>query len=359
MTESQNDKGDPVDTHSQPWTTHPWVNAGDDAIRFGAGVSARAPLPDWPTRLALVRELEALGFDSHWLPDHPALAPDCWAIMAALAVSTTKIRLGPLVDCVGYRSPVLLARLAADVDRLSGGRLVLGMGCGWVASEFSWLGLPYPPPRERQQMLAEAIEIVHGLWGSAAGAAGPPDTSFIGTFFDLEGPPPLTYHGAHYRLDDGLIRHGPIQAPRVPMLIAGGGERTTLRQVARYADAANIGLDGTPGATRTVNDIRHKLTILRQHCDNIGRPYESILVTHFTNPAVLAETPAALAAKRAALPPAYQNAEGLFGTPDDAIAHFQPLVDAGLRYFIVHLPTYDDTETAHILATKVLPALHY
>jgi alkanesulfonate monooxygenase SsuD/methylene tetrahydromethanopterin reductase-like flavin-dependent oxidoreductase (luciferase family) len=277
--------------------------------------------------------------------------------MAALAVSTTTIRLGPLVDCVCYRSPALLARQAADVDRLSGGRLILGIGCGWVEPEFGWLSLPFPPARQRQEMLAEAIDIIHGLWGIAVGSADAPDRSFRDPILGLEGPPPLAYHGEHYRLDGGLIRLGPIQSPRVPVMIAGAGERVTLRQVARYADAANIGLDATPGATRTVAEIRHKLAVLRRHCEEVGRPYESILVTHFTNPVLLAESSAALAAKRDRLPATYRNAEGLFGTPDDALAFFQPLVDAGVRYFITHLTTYDDLETAQLLATKVIPAL--
>jgi alkanesulfonate monooxygenase SsuD/methylene tetrahydromethanopterin reductase-like flavin-dependent oxidoreductase (luciferase family) len=338
------------------WSTHPWVAGADGAIRFGAGVSARAPLPDWPTRLALVLGLEALGYDSHWQPDHPAVAPDCWAIFAALAVATSRIRLGPMVACVGYRSPVMLARLAADVDGLSGGRLILGLGCGWVGPEYGWLGLPFPPVPERQGQLEEAVAIIHGLWGTPPGAA-PPEHAFPDPLLGLPGPPPLTHHGASYRLEGALLRPGPVQRPRVPVLIAGGGERVTLRQVARYADAANFGLDGTPGATRTADAVRHKLAVLRERCAEQGRPFASVLPTHFTNPVVLAETRAALAAKRAALPPAYRTVEWAFGTPDEAVAFYRPLVAAGLRYFIVNLATYDDLETARLLAERVFPAL--
>lgn len=353
-------KGYAVDAQSRPWVTHPWVAAGDGAIRFGVGVSARAPMPDWAVHLALVRELEALGFDAHWFPDHPAVAADCWATLAALAVSTTRIRLGPFVSCAGYRPPVLLARLATDVDRLSGGRLVLGMGCGWIAPEFGWLGLPFPPVPERQRMLAEAVEIVLGLWGTAPGAVGPADTSFLGGFSTMAGPPPLTYHGAHYHLEGALLRPGPIQAPRVPVLIAGGGERVTLRQVARYADAANFGMQpvsGSAPAIPTVADVRRKLAVLRQHCDEIDRPFPSVLPTYFTNPVLLAESAAKVEAKRAALPATFRDAEGLFGTPADAIAYYRPLVDSGLRYFIANLATFEDVETARLLAERVLPEL--
>lgn len=342
--------------HPMPWSAHPWVTEGQGRIRFGASVTGRAPLPDWPTHLALARALEDLGFDSHWLPDHPVYMPDCWTTFAALAVTTTRIRLGPLVACVGYRSPANLARQAADVDRLSGGRLVLGLGCGHFTREFSELGLPFPPAPERLRQLEETIEVLHGLWGTVPGSDRPPDKSFAEPFLGLSGPPPLTYRGTTHQIDGGLLRHGPVQRPRVPVLIAGGGERTTLRQVAQYADASNFGI-GMPGSPRAADEVRRKLATLRRHCEDRGRPVDSVLPTHFLNLIVLAATPAALAAKRAALPPIYRDADGFFGTPDDAIAFYRPLVEAGLRYFIFQFATYDDLETARLLAERVFPAL--
>jgi hypothetical protein len=141
------------------------------------------------------------------------------------------------------------------------------------------------------------------------------------------------------------------------VLIAGGGERTTLRQVARYADASNFGI-GMPGSPKEDEAIRRKLAALRRHCEDLGRPYESVLPTHFLNPVVLAETPAALAAKRAALPPVYRTVtEGLYATPEEAIAFYRPLVAAGLRYFIPQFATYDDLESPRLLAERVFPAL--
>jgi alkanesulfonate monooxygenase SsuD/methylene tetrahydromethanopterin reductase-like flavin-dependent oxidoreductase (luciferase family) len=206
-------------------------------------------------------------------------------------------------------------------------------------------------------MLVETIAILHGLWGTAVGSDNSPDASYIGTMLNLPGPPPLVHHGAHYRLEEALLRPGPVQRPRIPIMIAGGGERVTLRQVARYADAANLGMDGTPGATRTVDDARRKLATLDQHCADHGRAVESVVPTHFVNPVMLAETAAALDAKRAALPPSYRNAQGIFGTPEDAIAFYRPYVEAGMRYFIVNLTTFDDLETPRLLAERVFPAL--
>ena len=340
------------------WSTHPWVAEGRGRIRFGVSVSTAAPLPDWPARLALARALERLGFDSHWIPDHPVYNADCWTTLAALAVSTARIRLGPLVACVGYRSPALLARQAADVDRLSGGRLVLGLGTGFLAPEYGYLGLSLPPALERARQLAETVEVVHGLWGTAPGASSLPDQSYREPFLGLPGPAPLAYRGAHYQLDGGLLRHGPVQRPRVPVLIAGGGERTTLRQVARYADASNFGPVASAGNATDPDAVRRKLDALRRHCDDLGRPFDSVLPTHFVNPVVLAETSEALADKREALPPVYRALQqGLYATPDEAVAFYRALVEAGLRYFIPQLATYDDLETARLLAERVLPAL--
>src|SRR5262245_48572808 len=123
-------------------------------------------------------------------------------------------------------------------------------------------------------MLAEAVEIIHGLWGTTPGAAPPADETVADPLTGLPTLPPLAYHGEHYRLDGAVVRTPPVQRPRVPVMIAGGGERVTLRQVARYADAANFGADGTPGAVQEVERVRRKLEILRQRCDDLGRPYD-------------------------------------------------------------------------------------
>ena len=107
---------------------HPWVAAGRGRIRFGVTQATWETSPDWDTRVAFVRAAEALGFDSYWAADHPTMQPDCFTTLAGLAGVTERMRLGTLVCCVYYRSPTLLARQAADVDRISGGRLVLGLG---------------------------------------------------------------------------------------------------------------------------------------------------------------------------------------------------------------------------------------
>src|SRR5438876_8964293 len=200
-----------VDTLGMEHAVHPWIGESDQRVRFGLGILGWRAGRDL---LRLGQNAEELGFDSYWVQDHPMGGPDCWTSLAALASTTERLRLGSIVSCVYYRSPALLARQAADVDRLSGGRLVLGVGFGDNEEEFRQMNLPVPPVPERQAALEETVRIVRGLWSGK----------------------PFTFDGVHFGVHDAMLPAGPVQQPYVPVLIAGGGERVTLRQVAEYAD---------------------------------------------------------------------------------------------------------------------------
>src|SRR5579883_2180475 len=126
---------------------HPWIEAGQHRIRFAI---AGAFIKEWSETLDFVLRAEALGFDAYWANDHPTRSMDCWSTLTALAMATRKIRLLSLVSCIYYRSPLFLARLAADVDRVSQGRLVMGVGVGDDVPEFAQMQIPFPPVRERQ-----------------------------------------------------------------------------------------------------------------------------------------------------------------------------------------------------------------
>ncbi len=322
----------------ETWTTHPWVAEGQRKIRFGVcGSTSTAGVADWPVFQTFVQRLEALGFDSVWKPDHPMGWLDCWTVLAALAVTTTRIRLGSFVSCVGYRQPSLLARMSADVDRMSGGRLVLGLGMGDFSWEFEQLGLQCPSSRERQEALEETIQIVRGVVDRA----------------------PFTYKGRHFWVNNATLPFGPVQQPHLPLLIAGGGERVTLRQVAQYADMSNFGEHAYAGGARSVADVRRKLNVLAQHCAALGRPPESLLRSHITFPLILGETRARVEARVDAIPSARRAfiQTSLFaGTPDDAITYYRSLAEAGIQYFIPTLGV-DDEETLELLADRVVPAV--
>jgi alkanesulfonate monooxygenase SsuD/methylene tetrahydromethanopterin reductase-like flavin-dependent oxidoreductase (luciferase family) len=336
------------------WVTHPWVAEGATRVRFG--VDGGGPRGNWSALLDWAQTVEDLGFDSFWINDHTTLSwRDCWTALAAVAARTRRVRLGSLVSCVYYRPPGLLARMAADVDRLSGGRLVLGLGLGDYPAEFTQLGLPFPPLPERQAALAETVEIVQGLWGGA----------------------PFSFEGAHFRVDKAAVRPGPVQEPRVPILIAGGGERVTLRQVARYADASNFGPSAVTGSAWAPEDVRRKYAALREHCALLGRPYGSVLRTFYPN-LLLAETAAGVQAKLDAraggrpmvelprtpgMPRELRTHYALptpdeipllivAGTPEEVTTYLRVLVDAGVQYVIV---SGGDADTVRLLSEQVMP----
>ena len=217
---------------------HPWVAAGLGRTRWAIGPVF---LDEWSEIRAFVQRAEALGFDACWANDHPNRIMDCWTALSALALATERIRLISLVSCVYYRSPYLLARQAADVDRLSDGRLVLGIGSGWDAPEFAEMCLPMPSTAIRQETMEETLQIVQGLWRGE----------------------PFTFNGKHRQVKDAVLRLLPVQQPYVPILIAGGGERITLRQVARYADMSNFAPHQSAGSAFDVGDVQRKLGRLK------------------------------------------------------------------------------------------------
>jgi alkanesulfonate monooxygenase SsuD/methylene tetrahydromethanopterin reductase-like flavin-dependent oxidoreductase (luciferase family) len=315
---------------------HPWIAESEQRVRFGLGTLGWRAGSEL---LGLGQQAEQLGFDSYWVQDHPMGGPDCWTSLAALAVTTQRLRLGSIVSCVYYRSPVLLARHAADVDRLSGGRLVLGVGFGDDAAEFRQMNLALPAVPERQAALEETVQVVRGLWTGQ----------------------PFTFSGRHFSFQDATLPAGPVQQPYVPVLIAGGGERVTLRQVAEHADVSNFGENAWAGGARTLEDTRRKLDALRRHCASAGRPYEAILKSHIGLPVIVSASKDALEAKLesrfGALPAdqaARNRASTVSGTPDDLIGYYHGLIGLGIRYFIAAIYS-DDVESRELLARRVMP----
>ena len=230
-----------------------------------------------------------------------------------------------------FRHPVLLARVAADVDRLSNGRLVLGLGAGWDPVEFAQMGLPLPSPKDRLDALEETLQLLPRLWGDR----------------------PVTYEGRHMRVAGARVTNGPVQ-PRVPILLGGGGERRMLRLVAQYADACNTeGSDRGSSGAWTPEALAHKHDVLRQHCAAVGRPEAAILRTHFRYPLVVAESPRRLQEKLELLPPELRETTcRVVGSPREVVDALLPLIHAGVRYFIF---AASDLDSARLLAERVIP----
>jgi alkanesulfonate monooxygenase SsuD/methylene tetrahydromethanopterin reductase-like flavin-dependent oxidoreductase (luciferase family) len=314
-------------------SVHPWVSDGAKRIRFGISAAAQS----WPEMHDLAQMAEGLGFDSFWRVDHPLLGHDGWTTLAALAAVTRTIRLGTHVSCVAYRPPVLLARMAADIDAISNGRLVLGLGSGDMPREFQQLGLAYPTIQQRQAALEEAIRIIRPL---------------------LRGET-VTFAGTHYRANGAVLRPPPVQQPYIPLLIGGGGERTTLRYVAESADISSIAAASWAGGAYTPADAGRKFQVLQRRCEEAGRSYSSILRATQFGPLILAETEAGVQAKLDRFPKAllaFLEQTVLATTPGEAIKRMQALVDVGFQYFLCGIAG-NDVETLNLLAQQVIPAL--
>jgi F420-dependent oxidoreductase-like protein len=267
----------------------------------------------------VVEQAEAAGFDSFWPMDHlfqigmngPPEEPmlESWTTLAFVAGRTQRMRLGTLVSGVAYRHPGILVKMATTVDVLSGGRAYLGIGATWNEDEARGLGIPFPPLAERFERLEETLRIAHQMW-------------------DGDERP---FEGRHYQLTRPLNSPQSVQRPRPPILIGGGGERKTLRLVARYGDACNLFPD------RGRDLLLHKLEVLRGHCEAVGRPYEAIERT-VTDHLRLSR----------------DGREGTM-TPEAAVEYFAGLAEAGIDHAIVMLPDTTDPAVYEMLGSTVIP----
>jgi F420-dependent oxidoreductase-like protein len=203
------------------------------------------------------RAAEDAGYDSIWVMDHFFQIPmvgaaefdmlEAYSALNFIAGNTSKARLGALVTGVTYRHPGILAKQVTTLDVLSGGRAWLGIGAAWFDREHHGLGVPFPPLKERYERLDEALRIAKQMWS------------------DDNGP----FEGKHYKLAETLNVPQALSKPHPPILIGGSGEKKTLRIVARHADACNI-------YAVSPDVVRHKLEVLREHCEREGRNYDDI-----------------------------------------------------------------------------------
>ena len=210
----------------------------------------------------LATAAEEAGFDSVWVMDHffqlpPLGGPDqpmleAYTLLGALAARTRRVQLGTLVTGVTYRSPGVLAKIVTTLDVISRGRAILGIGGAWYDAEHQGLGIDYPSDRVRLDMLEEAVQVCRAMFTGD-------DVSFTGT---------------HYRLDHARNLPRPVQAGGPKIMIGGGGEKRTLRLVARYADQCNV--------TGDVSTLARKIGVLRRHCAEAGRDPAEVGVTWMT-----------------------------------------------------------------------------
>ena len=272
-------------------------------------------------------------FDSVWVDDHlmpwadwqPDDTPylECLTTIAYFAAAYPTLNFGASVLCQSYRNPGLLAKMAANLQLLTGGRFLFGIGAGWMEEEYRAYNFDFPPPSVRVAQLEEAIQIVRRLWTEA----------------------PASFEGAYYRVDNAYCEPRPDPVP--PLLIGGGGERLTLRLVAEYADWWNI-----PGGTAA--NYARKLHVLRGHCEAVGRDYDAIVKTWSAEGIAIAETEAG--ARRIAARSPYNN-HPIDGTPPQVARQLRAFIDLGVEYLIVRLLDFPDTAGIDLFAREVMPRL--
>ncbi|MGA2111776.1 MAG: LLM class F420-dependent oxidoreductase [Anaerolineales bacterium] len=255
-------------------------------------------------------------------PDQPFM--ESWTTLSALASVTQKIRLGVLVTSVAYRNPALLAKMASTVDIISRGRLTLGIGAGWFEKEYMQYGWEFPlRPATRIGQLEEAVRLIKAMWTQ----------------------PRATFDGRYFHVREAILEPKPVQKPHPPVMIGGSGEQLTLRAVARQADACN--LFGSPA------EVRHKLEVLRQHCQAEGRRYDEIERTCLTG-LVLGRDEQALKIKAEGL--GVPAAAPELMTPSQAAQLLSEFAEAGIQLCILR-DIHNDQETLELVAAEVMPRL--
>jgi F420-dependent oxidoreductase-like protein len=287
----------------------------------------------------VAKAAEDLGFDAFFRSDHYLKMggvsgepgpTDAWATLAALAVETTTIRLGTLVTAATFRLPGPLAITVAQVDEMSGGRVEFGVGAGWYDGEHKAYGIPFPPLKERFDRLEEQLAIITGLWSTPVGQT-------------------FSYDGAHYSLTDSPALPKPVQRPKVPVIIGGGGPRRTPALAARYADEFNA-------AFRPVDDTAGAFDRVRAACAEVGRDPASLTfsVAHVTccgkDEAELARRAAAIGRDLEDLRP-----NGLVGSPAQIVDRLGAYAEAGATTAYLQILDLADLDQVELLASQVLP----
>jgi alkanesulfonate monooxygenase SsuD/methylene tetrahydromethanopterin reductase-like flavin-dependent oxidoreductase (luciferase family) len=272
-----------------------------------------------------VLRVAAPAFDSVWISDHlmteDRFRLECWTELTWIAARFPEPLLGTIVLANSYRHPALLAKMAASLQYLSGGRFILGYGAGWMEDEYRAYGFDFPSARTRIEQMVEGIDVIRALWTGG----------------------PVDYAGDHYRLTEAMAV--PVPDPLPPIMIGGDGERVTLRAVATHADWWNA-------VSRPMDALRRKIDILDEHCSTVGRDPSSIVRT-ITFVAFL-DTDGA-AARRAAGPRLVGDEVAFAGEPGAMVDHLAALAELGFEHVQLVFPRFPDTSDIELFLERVRP----
>ena len=291
----------------------------------------------WEESCRAATEFEAMGYDSLWVNDHlyGATSPqtpvlEAWSLLAGLAAVTTRTELGTLVTPTAMRNPAHLGKTIATVDSISGGRVIPGLGAGWMEREFTDFGMPFPPIAARLRHLRESVEFLQGLWSEES----------------------VTFEGEFIQSAD--LHCAPKPARRPPILVGGTGEKVTLRIAAELADIWN-------NSARRQSLLERKIGVLKAHCADVGRDFGEIAVSQ--------QCLVTIAPDELALAPMVEKAQKIYGghmgdpagsialtgTADQVSRRIQEHLDLGCSMFMIEFFGRDTREPAALFAEKVLP----
>jgi alkanesulfonate monooxygenase SsuD/methylene tetrahydromethanopterin reductase-like flavin-dependent oxidoreductase (luciferase family) len=249
---------------------------------------------------------------------------ECWTTLSFLAAAHPALTWGSIVLCQSYRNPALLAKMVAQLCSLAPGRVVFGIGAGWKDDEYRAYGYEFPAPAVRIAQLEDTVEIARRLWTT---------------------PGPVSYQGRYYAIEDARLQPKPDPLP--PVMIGGGGERLTLRVVAKHADWYNF-----PGGS--LENYRHKLAVLAGHCTAVGRDPAAIRKTWACECVAVAGSHAD-AERMAQASPFYEPESAILGTPDEVEATLRGWVAAGVSLFQLRFADFPHAGALELFGREVLP----
>jgi F420-dependent oxidoreductase-like protein len=291
------------------------------------------------TLRAVALAAEELGFDAFFRSDHYLAIggvsglpgpTDSWATLAALAVETSRIRLGTLVSSATFRLPGPLAITVAQVDQMSDGRVEFGLGTGWFEAEHTAYGIPYPPLGERFGRLEEQLAIITGLWATEVGET-------------------FSFEGTYYRLTDSPALPKPAQRPRPPILVGGAGLRRTPRLAARFADEFNVPFHSVP-------DSAAAFTRVREACEAAGR-YPASMIYSVAQTVCCGKDEAEFRRRAIAIgrEPEDMRAAGVAGTPGEVAAKIAEFAEIGADRVYLQVLDLGDLDHLALIASEVMP----
>ena len=294
------------------------------------------PKHQWDTILDSSAKIEKLKYESVWVYDHFHTVPsptqdptfECWSLMAALSQVTSEVRIGQMCTCNSYRNPAYLTKVASSIDAMSGGRLEFAIGAGWYDQEYKAYGYEYPSAGVRLKMLEEALQI----------------------YIAMTTQEKATFEGEYYQIKEAINQPKPLQKPYPPLWVCGGGEKVTLKLLAKYGDYGNWDVD--------VEGFIHKSKILKEHCEVQKREYSEIKKTLHTN-VIIGENQKDLDDKLrkivdvTGIPEEMYTSKPLVGVKEKVFETMDQFSEVECDYLIAYVPDIVWGDTLDILSEKL------